>query len=49
VVSLDLSDENALATASIDNVISFWNAYARESKHFKFPRNIVQAELNQHI
>ena len=27
VISVDISDENAFATASIDNVISFWNTY----------------------
>ena len=27
VISLDISEGNLLATASIDNVISFWNNY----------------------
>lgn len=50
VISLDISEENALVTASIDNVISFWNTYvANESKHFKMPRSLVQAENNQNI
>lgn len=39
-----------LATASVDNVISFWNTYvASESKHFKLPRSLVQPETNQSI
>lgn len=25
VISLDINEENALATASIDNIVSFWN------------------------
>ena len=50
VVTLDISDENALATASIDNVVSFWNTYvAKESKSFKFPRNLIQPEKNESI
>jgi hypothetical protein len=47
VISLDVSEENTLATASIDNVISFWNTFvANESKYFKMPRSLVQAENN---
>lgn len=42
VISVDISEENAFATASIDNVISFWNTYqAQESKCFKMPRSLV--------
>ena len=50
VISVDISEENAFATASIDNVISFWNTYqAQESKCFKMPRSLVQPEINQNV
>jgi WD40 repeat protein len=47
VISLDINEDNALATASIDNVISFWNTFiAKESKVFKLPRSLVAPENN---
>lgn len=50
VITLDINDENSLATASVDNVISFWNTFVgTESKHFKFPRTLVKSEINQNI
>ena len=50
VISLDVSEENAFATASIDNVISFWNTYqATESKCYKLPKSLVQPEINQNV
>lgn len=47
MISLDVNEENLLATASIDNVVSFWNPYvATESKYFRLPRSLVQVESN---
>lgn len=47
---MDINDENSLATASIDNVISFWNTFVgTESKHYKLPRTLVKTEINQNI
>lgn len=50
MITLDINDENSLATASVDNVISFWNTFVgTESKHFKLPRTLVKTEINQNI
>ena len=50
VISVDISDENEFATASVDNVISFCNTYQdQESKCFKMPRSLVQPEINQNV
>jgi hypothetical protein len=47
---MDINEENALATASVDNVIAFWNTFVgTESKHYKMPRSLVQSEINQNI
>ena len=38
VISLDVSDDLMVATASLDNIICFWNNFnGTESKYFAFP------------
>ena len=50
MITLDINEENSLATASVDNVISFWNTFVgTESKHYKLPRTLVKTEINQNI
>jgi hypothetical protein len=42
VVALDINSENQLVTASVDNVICFWNSFVGdESKKVIFPSDIA--------
>ena len=50
IISVDMSDDHALATASIDNIICFWNVYnVTESKAFHIPKQYAAIEKNQHV
>lgn len=42
VVSLDINKENQLVTASVDNVLCFWDSFnGKESKSFTLPGEIA--------
>ena len=50
VVSLDINKENALVTASSDNIICFWKSFtAVESKNIKVPSEFVNTEKGKNI
>jgi len=50
VISIDISDENLLVTASIDNILCFWNNFtATEFKTIHLPKHFGQSELGQYI
>ena len=42
MLCLDITDNNHMATASIDNSIIFWNTYnAKEGKKIEVPENMA--------
>jgi len=50
VISLDINKENALVTASSDNIICFWKSFTGvESKSIRVPDGIVSLERGKNI
>lgn len=50
VISLDINSANQLATASVDNIICFWDTFnAKESKQFALPSEIACQTRQQNI